>query len=151
MITPQDKARALGGATSASTPGQEVPLAQSKIFDCVGGLPLYWAERKPVEFWEDILWGVDAQCVVDLSPGSGSVGRAALRKGLTYVACCRNEVHAAWVDNILDREACEIAVRQGSPLFEQGLASMVKKHFADVLEQLANQKRAEEKEPVLAE
>ena len=90
-------------------------------------------------------------CVVDLSPGSGSVGRAALRKGLTYVACCRNGVHAAWVDNILDREACEIAVREGSPLFEQGLASMVRKHFADVLQQLADQREAEEKEPVLAE
>ena len=119
-----------------------------KGFDCDRGLPLYWAERKPVAFWEDILWSLDAQFVVDLSPGSGSAGRACLRSGIQYVACCRSEAHVSWVGNILDREACEIVVTQGSPLFELGLASMVKKHFADVLQQLADQREAEDKEPL---
>ena len=104
----------------------------------------YWAERKPVAFWEDILWSLDAAMVVDLSPGSGSAGRACLRAGIQYVACCQTEAHASWVGNILDREACETAVTNGTPLFEQDLASMLKKHFQDVLTQLEEQARAEE-------
>ena len=90
---------------------------------------------------------MDAAVVVDLSPGSGSAGRACLRAGIQYLACCRNEVHAAWVGNILDREACKVVVTNCSPLFEQDLASMLKKHFQDVLMQLEEQRNAEDKEP----
>ena len=127
----------------------EVPIPSRKIFDADQGLPLYWAECKPVEFWEDSLWSLDAQVVVDLSPGSASVGRACLRAGIQYVALCRNEAHASWVGNILDRESCEFIVKSHSPLFEQDLASMVKKHFEDVPEQLEEQRKVQDKEPDL--
>ena len=49
--------------------------------------------------------------------------------------------------NILDREACEIVVTNGSPLFEQDLATLLKKHFQDVLMQLEEQANAEDKDP----
>ena len=138
----------MGIKTRDSTPGEdEVPLPPVKIFDTDRGVPLYWAERKPVEFWEDILWSLDAAAVVDLSPGSGSAGRACLRAGIEYVACCRTEAHASWVGNILDREACELIVKKQSPLFEQDLASLLQKHFQEVLAQLEEQKRAEDNEP----
>jgi len=148
LISAADKARVLGVRVSASTPDQsEVPSPPTKIFDTDRGMPLYWAERKPVEFWQDILWSLDAQQVVDLSPGSGSVGRACLRAGIQYVALCRTEAHAAWVGNVLDREGCELTVKNNSPLFEQDLASMLQKHFQEVLEQQEQQREAEEKEP----
>ena len=148
MISAEDKARVMGSRVSASTPGEtEVPVPDPKIFDTERGLPLYWAERKPVAFWEDILWCLDAGMVIDLSPGSGSVGRACLRSGIQYLACCHTDAHASWVGNILDREACEIVVTNGSPLFEQDLATMLKKHFQDVLTQLEEQANAEDKDP----
>ena len=84
-----------------------------------------------------------------LSSGSASVGRACLRAGIQYVALCRNEAHASWVGNILDRESCELIVKSHSPLFEEDLASMVKKHFEDVLEQLEEQRKVHDKEPDL--
>ena len=56
MILREDKARVLGIKARESTPGEdEVPLPPKKMFDTDRGLPLYWAERKPVLFWEDIL------------------------------------------------------------------------------------------------
>ena len=138
----------MGIKNSASTPGQvEVPVPDREIFDADAGMPLYWAERKPVAFWKHILWYLQANQVVDLSPGSGSVGRACLRSGIQYVACCHTDAHASWVGNILDREACEIVVTNGSPLFEQDLATMLKKHFQDVLTQLEEQANAEDKDP----
>ena len=51
--------------------------------------------------------------------------------------------------NILDRESCELIVKSHAPLFEQDLASMVKKHFEDVLEQLEEQRKVQDKEPDL--
>ena len=53
-------ARVMGPRVSASTSDEgEVPVPDPKIFDTERGLPLYWAERKPVAFWEDILWCLD--------------------------------------------------------------------------------------------
>ena len=148
MISRDDKARVMNKrVVSASTPDDEVPIPSRKVFDADRGLPLYWAERKPVELWEDILWSLDAQVVVDLSPGSASVGRACLRAGIQYVALCRNEAHASWVGNIMDRESCELIVTHHSPLFEQDVAIMVKQHCKDVLQQLQKQGAAKEHEP----
>ena len=114
----------------------------TKIFDADRGMPLYWQERKPVDLWEDLLASIDAKMVVDLSPGSGAAGRAAMRLGISYVAACREESHASWLSNIFDREACELIVKAKSPLFEQNLASLIKTHFAEVLAQLDQQKKA---------
>ena len=107
-------------------------------------MPLYWQERKPVELWEDLLLSIDAKMVVDLTPGSGAAGRAAMRLGISYVAACRQESHASWLSNILDREACELIVKAKSPLFEQNLASLIKTHFAEVLAQMGRQANAQE-------
>ena len=60
---------------------------------------------------------------------------------------CRNEAHASWVGNILDRESCELIVKSHSPLFEQDLATVIKKHFEDVLDQLKEQRDVKKKEP----
>ena len=148
MISAADKARVLGVRVSALTPDQnEVPVPPAKVFDVDRGMPLYWAERKPVEFWEDILWSLDAHQVVDLSPGSGSVGRACLRAGTQYAAFCRTEAHATWVGNILDREACELTVTNNSPFFEQDLAIMIRRHFQEVMEQQEQLRSAEGKDP----
>ena len=135
LISASDKEKVLG-KPSAARP--------TKIFDADRGMPLYWQERKPVELWEDPLWSLDAKMVVDLSPGSGAAGRAAMRLGISYQACCREEAHASWLANILDREACELIVKARSPLFEQHLASMIKTHFAEVLEQMDQQAKAKE-------
>jgi hypothetical protein len=124
----------------------ELPMPPTKIFDAERGMPLYWAERKPVALWQDLLLCLDASMVVDLSPGSGSCGRACLRSGIQYVAACRTEAHVTWLGNVLDREACELIVTTKSPLFEQDLASMIKRHFAEVLEQLKEQRDAQTKE-----
>ncbi len=116
--------------------GTKPQVPPAKIFDVDRGMPLYWAERKPVAFWVDLLKCLDGKMVIDLSPGSGSVGRAALSLGIHYVAACRSESHASWLANVFDREACELITRNKSPLFEQTLAELIRTHFAEVLDQL---------------
>lgn len=124
--------------------GKVPAVPPTKVFDADRGMPLYWQERKPVELWEDLLLSIDAKMVIDLSPGSGAAGRAAMRLGISYVAACREEAHASWLANILDREACELIVKTKSPLFEQTLANLIKSHFAEVLLQLDNQAKSTE-------
>ena len=138
QITRADKERVLGMQPEAPP---------EKVCNTECGMPLYWQERKPVLFWEDILQCLDASMVVDLSPGSGSIGRACLRSGVQYIGAARNDAHASWLCNVLDREACELITTKQSPLFEQDLAALLKVHFADVLQQLATQHSAEDHEP----
>ena len=107
-------------------------------------MPVFWQEKKPVEFWEDIIEKVDAKLVVDLSPGSGSVGRACMRNGVQYVAACGSEFHRKWVGNALDREACELITKEKSPLFETDLAALIQTHFNNILEQAEMMRREDE-------
>lgn len=132
----------ISAADKETVLGKPPAVPPTKIFDADRGMPLYWQERKPVDLWEDLLASIDAKMVVDLSPGSGAAGRAAMRLGISYVAACREESHASWLSNIFDREACELIVKAKSPLFEQNLASLIKTHFAEVLAQLDQQKKA---------
>jgi hypothetical protein len=139
LMTADDKANLTGK-------DQSVLLPPPKIFEWDRGVPVYWQERKTVEFWQTVLNDVDAGMVVDLTPGSGSAGRAAMRNGISYHAVCRDEIHASWLGNILDREACELIVKSESPLFEQSLAALIKAHFAEILAQLSHQANAQDEE-----
>jgi len=139
-LNKKDKSQVLGADPESIT---EPP---AKRWDSSRGTPLYWSERKPVALWEDLLFCLDASMVVDLSPGSGSVGRAALRLGIQYVAVCRTDAHASWLGNVLDREACELIAKDTSPLFEQDLSTLIKKHFAYILDALDEQRQAEDEE-----
>jgi len=135
LLTTADKREVLGVDAVADPP--------EKLWSSVRGQPLYWAERKPVAFWQDVLLCLDAGFVVDMSPGSGSCARAALRSGIQYVGCCRTQAHVGWLTNIMDREACELIVTSKSPLFEQDLLAMLKKHFQEVLDSQKEQNTAE--------
>ena len=84
---------------------------------------------------------LDATRVVDLSPGSGAVGRACLRQSVPYVAACGSDAHRTWLGNALDREACELITTEKSPLFETDLAELIKTHFQDVLDQMEEMRR----------
>ena len=59
---------------------------------------------------------------------------------------CRSAAHASWLANVLDRESCELIVTKQSPLFEQDLAVLIKRHFTDVLSQLQGQREATDPE-----
>jgi len=138
LISYEDKKNMLGGREPAQT--------ASSIFDCDRGLPLYWGERKPVDLWSDLFFCVDAKMVVDFSPGSGAAARACMELGIEYRGICRTELHQSWLANVLDRDACCLITRE-SPLFEQDLSEMIKKHFQDILEQGAERDEAKDTDP----
>lgn len=133
-ITLSDKQKVFPDG-SASTPPPE------NVFVADHGVPLFWQEKKPVALWEDILTSLDANMVVDLSPGSGAAGRACLRQSIPYVAACRTDAHRTWLGNLFDREACELITKNESPLFETDLAELIKTHFQDVLDQMSEMQR----------
>ena len=80
----------------------------------------------------------NADFVVDLGAGSGSTARACLALGIPWVGLCWNQVHAHWLNNVVDRWALEEIVQKTSPLHEQDLAKLVSAHFSDVLQQIAD-------------
>ena len=115
--------------------------ASPRVFCSDHGVPVFWQEKKPTAFWEDIVIMLDAKLVVDLSPGSGALGRACLRQSVPYVVVCATEGHRAWLGNALDQEACELITKNESPLFETDLSEMIKTHYQDVLEVMVEMQR----------
>lgn len=131
QIKLEDKMRIVGGPVDALAAPQG-----RNLYDSSRGVPLFWSERKPVAFWSQLISDLDIKCILDLSPGSGSLARAALADGVQYVGVVRNPEHASWLQNVLDRYALELVTKSGTPLFEQDLATCIAEHFQEVLDQL---------------
>ena len=122
-----DKERIIGAST---------PVPSSKIFDTDLGCPLCWQEVKSKDLWCALLEAMNADFVVDLGAGGGVTARACLTLGIPWVGLCWNQMHANWLNNVVDRWALEEIVKKQSPLHEQDLAKLVSAHFSDVLQQI---------------
>ena len=116
--------------------GASLPVPDSKVFDTDIGCPLYWQEIKTQEVWKAVLRATCAGCVVDLGAGHGITARACLASDIPWIGLCWNQVHAHWLNNVIDRWALEEITRKKSPLHEQSLANLVNTHFSDELQQI---------------
>ena len=70
------------------------------------------------------------------------MARACLNKGIEYVGICRTEEHCSWLTNILNKAAVECISRNGSPLYQQDLASCINAHFKELIQELHQQDAA---------
>ena len=91
---------------------------------------------KSKDLWCAVLEATNADFVVDLGAWSGITARSCLALGIPWVGLCWNQVHAHWLNNVVDRWALEEIVKKKSPLHEQDLAKLVSAHFSDVLQQI---------------
>ena len=80
--------------------------------------------------------------MIDLTPGSGALARACLEAGIQYVGICRKAEHASWLINVSNCAAVELVTRTGTALYEQDLASCLKDHFEELIEELHAQDAA---------
>jgi hypothetical protein len=97
---------------------------------------LYWQESKSPEIWGQLLEDFDIEAVFDVSPGTGALLEAALRKGVRYVGVTTSDTHNAWLSNIADRIACCHVATPGRSLHSVDLGAAAKKHFQDVIDTL---------------
>ena len=70
------------------------------------------------------------------------MARACLNEGIQYVGICRTERHCSWLANILDIAAVECISRNGSPLYQQDLATCINDHFREMIDDLHQQDAA---------
>lgn len=111
------------------------------------GVPLFWSEVKPLAFWSELISNFDLGAVYDLTPGSGALATACLQAGTVYFGAVGNEHHLSWLQNVLDRAALVELVTAGTPLYQEDLATSIKEHFSELLDQL-NAPDAESEEEV---
>jgi hypothetical protein len=103
-----------------------------------GGVPVFWQESKSMELWEACLSNWSVTSVVDLTPGSGQLATACMGKSIPYWGLTRNELHASWLANVLDRWALHFTVlaKADSLLYHVDIATSTKELFADILDEL---------------
>ena len=99
-----------------------------------GGVPMFWQESKSVQAWGQVLTDVNADMVIDVSPGSGILATACMMLGIPYLGMVSNATHLSWLTNVIDRASLKYIVQSGHVLYQDDLASLVKDLFADVLE-----------------
>ena len=88
---------------------------KSKIFECDepdgfrgSACPLFWAETKPVSYWQTLLASLQVGQVMDLTPGSGALAEACLLDDVPYAGVVRDQVHYSWLVNVLDRQCLKL-------------------------------------------
>jgi hypothetical protein len=127
--------------------GRVCQVPRKAIYDTTCGQPLFWAERKSKKFWGQFLFDLDAKAVIDMTPGSGACARGCMDMGINYTCIVRSPEHGSWLQNVLDRHCLQNICETGQPLFEQDLATCVKDHFQDVLDQLNEADEMEDLDP----
>eukprot|EP00439_Symbiodinium_sp_Y106_P010010 s8457_g1.t1 len=88
--------------------------------------------------WGDLrsamLKGFTAKMVLDVTPGSGRLAEAGMEMEVNYVGLCASEKHRTWLDNILTKADMQHISNNGHTLYQEGLADLISKHLAEVLE-----------------
>ena len=135
LCSDEDKEGILGPSAGKSKP-------RKAVFDTSSGQPLFWAERKPIEFWQSLFRNLDAKVIIDCTPGSGTAARAALEMGIQYFGLARNERHSFFLCNVLNKQALRMMRTQGSLLFHQDMTECISAHFATDLAAMADRDTA---------
>jgi hypothetical protein len=102
-ITMGDKAKIIGRVP---------PEPMRALFEADLGCPLFWQEVKPKELWSSLLFATHADFVVELGAGGGVLACACLSEGIPWTGLCLNPGHVHWINNVLDRFACELLTRK---------------------------------------
>ena len=126
MISPADKTRMYPDATDP------VPKRWAALRST--GVPLFWLETKSQAFWGQMCDDLNIKCVVDTTPGSGTLAQCCMSRGITYFGMCHSAQHLQWLSNVLDRASLQYIVESGSFLYIEDLATHINELFADVLE-----------------
>ena len=67
--------------------------------------------------------------------------------GIQYTCMAKNAEHNSWLQNVFDRQAVFVMTQNGSPLFEQDLATCINEHFKDVLDAVHQQDACKDMSP----
>ena len=110
------------------------PLPQKWLDNVPVGVPMYWQETKSVSTWYQLLEEVQAGCVIDVSPGSGVLASACMRRGMPYVGLVSNAQHLTWLTNVVDRSSCKYMCTTGNHLYQEDLATLLAELFSDVVD-----------------
>jgi hypothetical protein len=107
--------------------------------------PLFWQEKKTPSFWTTILTDLGAKAVFDCTPGAGSCARACMDMGISYACVAKNQHHSSWLQNVLDRAAVTSICTLESALYTQDLATCIKEHLQEVVDQVRHQDSKQKK------
>ena len=72
-----------------------------------------------------------SQAVVDLSPVSGALAEACMKRGAQYFGVVFDKTHFQWLSNVVDRASLQYICAQGGVLYQADLATHVKELFSD--------------------
>ena len=100
-----------------------------------GGVPMFWRESKPLEFWIALLKMFNARAVVDFTPGSGALATAAMSQGAKYTGLVEDAKHLAWLQNVVDTASLRYIAKKGEVLYVEDLAELITQHYQDLLEE----------------
>ena len=96
--------------------------------------------------WKALLEDVQCKAIYDVTPGTGLCARLALEQGYLYVGLTKTPEHAAWLRELLDRQALRYMARPGYQLHNKDLQSAITAHFSSLIQQLETQDEAQDEE-----
>ena len=139
LVSDTDKSKILGNNAGNLKP-------RPGVFDTAFGMPLFWAERKPADFFGSLFKLLDAGMIIDCTPGSGTAATAALEAGIPYFGFAKNEHHANFLCNVVDRHSLRMMKTAGTPLFHQEMSECILAHFSKNLADLDALQKARDTE-----
>ena len=76
----------------------------------------------------------NVKIVVDFTPGSGALARAAMSRGAKYTGFVEDGKHLAWLQNIVDTASLRFIASKSQALYQEDLAELITQHYRDLLD-----------------
>ena len=116
-------------------PTKELDNVPEKWLKTSAGVLLFWGETKSKDFWINFIKEHLVKCIVDVTPGAGTLAIACMETDTVYFGICAHQQHAAWLSNVIDRAALKTITTAGTVLYQEDLATHIQELFADALEE----------------
>ena len=114
--------------------GREEKVAD-ELLDEIGarGVPLFWGDWLPIQFYAGVFRDFGVTDVFDLSSGQGGAAVGAYYANVNYEGVCINEQHETWLNRLLDRAVAGVLSEQEGKKGDKGdddFTRKIKQYFS---------------------
>ena len=106
----------------------------SHFLSAADGVPFFWAETKPVDWFSNFFRDLEFNDVFDCTVGSCAAAIGAYYAGVQYDRICCNPLHKTWAEQLMEK-AMFAVIASGGARFDKDITAKVVHSFRPAVDE----------------
>ena len=107
----------------------------SHFLSAADGVPFFWAETKPVDWFSNFFRDLEFNDVFDCTVGSCAAAIGAYYAGVQYDRICCNPLHKTWAEQHIMEKAMFAVIADGGASFDQDTIGKIVHYFGPTIDE----------------